>query len=106
MNYWYTLFSFYHVIGGEHEFTANVGRDFYNIHKNQDGRNVIREGWSAKLSLLIWNNLHLPCGLSFRRAKYRKEDILASGGNCRHNFTSPHQQYDSQYKGICTEHLS
>lgn len=76
--YFYSIF-----IGGAYEFMHNVGRDFYTIYQNQEGKKVVREGWSAKLSLIIWQKLHLPCCLSFRRAKYRSEDIYASGGICR-----------------------
>lgn len=75
------LFSFF--IGGEYEFSCDVERNFYDIYKNEDGKNTIKEGWTSKLNMVIWNKLHLPCCLGFRRVKYRSTDIKTSDGYCR-----------------------
>lgn len=44
---------------------------------------MIKEGWTSKLNLEIWNKLHLSCCLAFRRVKYRKDYIETTDGYCR-----------------------
>lgn len=53
------------------------------MYTDQEGKKAIKPGWSSKINLLIWNQLHLPCCLSFRRIKYRSEDIRTTDGYCR-----------------------
>lgn len=70
-------------IGGDYEFPCKVARDFYEVFKDESGRTNVKTGWSTKNNLVIWEKLHLPCCLRFKRIKYRSEDICVSGGGCR-----------------------
>lgn len=70
-------------LGGDYQFTVGVEHDFFKIFLNQDGRRVVKEGWTFKLNSVIQEKLHLPCILGYRRAKYRAEDIATSDGYCR-----------------------
>lgn len=76
----------FHFSGGDYEFSCKVGRDFYQIFTNGNGRNEIKPGWSTKTNLKIWETLQLPCCLRFKRIKHRAEDILVSGGSCRSKY--------------------
>lgn len=49
---------------------------------------MIKEGWSTKTNMVIWEKLRLPCCLGFRRIKYRENDIAVTGGYCRTCTTS------------------
>lgn len=83
--YAYTQFQddIFFPIGGDFEFTYKVPLGFYETYKNQNGINCVKEGWSSKNALVIWEKLQLPCCLAFRRIKYRTEDISVTGGYCR-----------------------
>lgn len=65
--------------GGDLTFTIEVPNDLYEVYTNQDSKQSIKTGWSAKINLIIWDRLNLPCCFSFKRARYRQQDIISSG---------------------------
>lgn len=45
----------------------------------QNGRMVVKSGWTPKLVEFIWKKLHMACCFSFNRVRYRTQDIIAFG---------------------------
>lgn len=79
-NFYFTLLNI--IIGGNYEFSVAVREDFFTFYRNEEGRNIIKEGWTSKLSEVILRKIDLPCCLAFKRIKYRADDIYSSGGYC------------------------
>lgn len=64
--------------GGDIELSLPLTKTIFEVHF-QNGRTVLKSGWTAKLVEFIWDKLHIACCFSFQRGRYRTKDIIAEG---------------------------